>query len=172
MLGDTEQTLRPLCHESLESEANFGSGRLLFLRDRFVKESRDVPAEIASVRALAATFNNTLTSTLWRYVESVHPGRLVMGAITCHPHRRKRPADFNPNDPCRYFIRSPAFALKFSSVTEVEVFEAIASYCGAQRGGPLGAAEFPIVDDNGDRHPFVFETFFNGHDALTIAVRK
>jgi hypothetical protein len=170
MLGDTDQTLKPLCHDLLEGEANFGAGRLLFLRERFVAEVRDLPVEMGSVRGLAKTFGNTLTSTLWRFVESVHPGNLVLGAITCHPHPRFRPSDFDPSDPCRYFVRSLAFAQKFSKIAEPEVFGAIESYCQPRKGGPLGAAEMPILDDNGDRHTFHFETFYNGYEGLTIAV--
>jgi len=172
MLGDTEQTLRPLCHEQLEGEANFGAGRLLFLRERFGIEARDMPLDITSVQKLGRTFGNTLTSTLWRLVESVHAEKLVFGAITCHPHPLHRPADFDPADPCRYFVRSPTFAQQFSCVSEIEVFDAIASYCQARRGGPLGGAQMPIVDDNGDRHEFIFETFFNHYEALTIASRR
>ena len=168
MLGDTDQTLRPSCHEHLEAEANYGAGQLLFLRNRFIAQARDLPTSLATVRELSRNFKNTLTSTLWRLVESVPPSSIVFGAITCHPHRAYRPADFSPADPCRYFIRSPEFAKQFSRVTESEVFDAIASYCKPRRGGPLGDAEIPIVDDNGQAHIFAFETFYNGYDALTL----
>ena len=43
MLGDTEQTLNPACHEHLESEANYGAGQLLFLGRRFIAEAADLP---------------------------------------------------------------------------------------------------------------------------------
>lgn len=168
MLGDTDHTLRPSCHEQLEAEANYGAGQLLFLRKRFVIQARDLPVSLATVRKLSGDFKNTMTSTLWRLIESVHPDSLVFGAITCHPHPAHRPADFDPGNPCRYFIRSPAFAKKFSQVTEQEVFEAIASYCAPKRGGPLGSADMPVVDDNGQEHIFSFETFYNTHDALTL----
>lgn len=171
MLGDTDQTLRPLCHEHLEAEANYGAGQLLFLRGRFVAEARDLPVALDTVRQLAKGFGNTMTSTLWRFVESVHADRLVFGAVTVHPHRSFRPSDFDPANPCRYFIRSPAFVQQFSRVTEREIFEAIESYCAARRGGPLGDAEIPIVDDLEGQHLFSFETFYNRHDALTLAVQ-
>jgi len=170
MLGDTEQTLNPACHEHLESEANYGAGQLLFLRRRFIAEASDLPPTIESVRQLSSAFGNTMTSTLWRFVESVHPDRLMFAAVTVHPHPHYRPVGFDEADPCRYFIRSPAFALQFSRVTEDNVFEAIQSYCAPRRGGPLGQAEIPIVDDSGEAHIFSFETFFNRHDALTLAV--
>lgn len=170
MLGDTDQTLSPGCHEHLEAEANYGAGQLLFLRKRFVTQARDMPVELATVKALGKDFTNTMSSTLWRFVESVYPDRLLFAAITAHPHRTRRPADFDLLNPCRYFIRSPAFAQRYSRLTEVEVFVAIESYCAARSGGPLGSAEIPIVDDNGDAHIFLFDTFFNRYDALTLAV--
>jgi hypothetical protein len=108
-----------------------------------------------------------MTSTLWRLVESVHVDLLLFAAVTVHPHPRYFRGGFEETDPCRYFIRSPAFARRFSQVTEDNVFEAIQSYCAPRRGGPLGEAEIPIVDDANDVHIFSFETFFNTHDALT-----
>ena len=51
---------------------------------------------------------------------------------------------------------------------EAGLFAAIAGYCGAQRGGPLGEDVLLLTDDNGDRHRFYFETFFNRYDALTL----
>jgi|ERR1035437_3817968 len=59
---------------------------------------------------------------------------------------------------------------------EIDLFRAIASYCGAQSGGPLGAANLVLTDDNGDEHLFAFETFFTRHrppspgKALTLGI--
>jgi hypothetical protein len=39
MHGDNRHTLTAACHEQAEAEANYGAGRLLFLRDRFVEEA-------------------------------------------------------------------------------------------------------------------------------------
>lgn len=168
MLGDTDQTLSPACHEHLESEANYGAGQLLFLRKQFANQAADLPFTIASVTALAKIFNNTITSTMWRMVETAHNGRCVFGVVSCHPHPRFRPNTFNPENPCRYFIRSPLFAAQFSGVTEKDIFEALESYCAPRSGGPLGEIEMPIVDDNGQAQIFQFETFFNRHEALTL----
>lgn len=41
-------------------------------------------------------------------------------------------------------------------------------YCGFRARGPLGKAEVVLGDGNGAEHVFVFETFYNGHDALTL----
>jgi hypothetical protein len=62
----------------------------------------------------------------------------MVGLITCHPHIHKRPQDFDSENPCKHFIQSPAFARQFGKITEKEIFNAIANYCGAQRGGMLG----------------------------------
>jgi Zn-dependent peptidase ImmA (M78 family) len=168
MLGDTEQTLSPVCHDHLEGEANYGAGQLLFMRSRFVTQARDMPLAIDTVQTLSKTFGNTLTSTLWRLIETVHAQTCAFGAVTCHPHPSRRPANFNPADPCRYFIRSPKFAREFAHVGEVEVFTSIASYCAPRRGGPLGDAEIVMVDSNGQPHDFTFHTFYNGYEALTL----
>jgi len=170
MLGDTEQTLTPTCHEMLEGEANYGAGQLLFLRDRFVEEARSSPISLNAVKALKERFGNTMTTTLWRYVESVFPDRAMVGVVSVHPHVRMRPKNFNPLDPCRYFIRSGAFAARFPEVSEIEIFAILASYCAPRRGGPLGSGEFTLTDANGEVQLFSAETFFNKYDALTLAV--
>jgi hypothetical protein len=172
MLGDTAQTLTPACHEMLEGEANYGAGQLLFLRNRFIEEARASAVSFATVQELKKRFGNTMTTTLWRYVESVFPDRSMFGVVSVHPHPEHRPDDFNPLDPCRYYIRSQAFATQFPHVTEIEVFGILASYCAPRNGGPLGAHEFTLTDRNGDVQLFTSETFFNRYDALTLAVHS
>ena len=81
MHGDNKHTLLPECQEQVEAEANYGAGRLLFLRDRFVIEARDLPIAINSVQSLHRGFGNTLSSTLWRFVESVGVDRPMIGII-------------------------------------------------------------------------------------------
>ena len=175
MHGDNRHTLLSNCQEEVEAEANFGAGRLLFLRDRFDKQALDLPISLNSVKSLKRDFGNTLSSTLWRFVETVGASRPMVGMISCHPHRSRRAADFNPLSPSRHCIQSPAFATKFSKLTECELFTAIASYCSAQRGGPIGDATLVLTDDNGDEHDFHFETFFiryqgTAGEALTLGV--
>ena len=168
MHGDNKQTLSQGCHEEIEAEANFGAGRLLFLRDRFTVEARDLPLTLASIQKLHGDFGNTLSSTLWRFVETVGIERPIVGVISCHPHAARRPADFDPTQPCRHCIQSPAFALRFSQLTEVELFRAIGSYCSPKNGGPIGTAELILTDDNGDEHLFAFESFFIRYKAPGI----
>lgn len=170
MHGDNEHTLSKGCMEHIETEANFAAGRLLFLQNRFVDEARSSALTIDSVLKLRDAYGNTLSSTLWRFVESVGETTPTVAMITCHPHVSRRPVDFNNMTPCRHFIQSTAFQSRFSKLTEWAIFQAVASYCGAQRGGTLGEADLILVDDYGVKHRFHFETFFNRYDALTLGV--
>lgn len=170
MLGDNRLTLSQYCQEEVEAEANFAAGRLLFLRDRFSDEANSLEPSIATIRELKETFGNTLSTTLYRFVESVGDNLPIVGMITCHPHPSRRSDTFDPLDPCRHFIRSPAFVRQFGKISEADLFTAVAGYCGAQRGGPLGEDEVLLTDDDENRHCFYFETFFNRYDALTLGI--
>ncbi|MFZ1827438.1 MAG: ImmA/IrrE family metallo-endopeptidase [Candidatus Competibacteraceae bacterium] len=170
MLGDNSQTLSQDCHDQIEAEANFAAGRLLFLRDRFVNEVRSMEPTLESVRKLQGNFGNTMSTTLYRFVETAGIDKPIVGLITDHPHVARRPENFNCGKPCRHFIQSPAFAKRFSKLPESDLFEAVVGYCGSQNGGPLGNNELILADDNGDQHRFYFETFFNRYDALTLGV--
>jgi len=91
----------------------------------------------------------------------------MVGLVSGHPHRFKRKPGFDPTQPYRHCIQSPAFARRFGALTEVELFTRVVSYCGAQRGRSLGEAEIELQDADGVGHIFQFETVFNGHEALT-----
>ena len=52
MLGDDRITLNLACHEQIEAEANFGSGRLLFLQEQFESAARDSKCCMEEIRAL------------------------------------------------------------------------------------------------------------------------
>ncbi len=160
MHGDNRHTLTSACQEEVEAEANYGTGRLLFLRDRFTMEVNDLPLSIESILGVKKSFGNTISSTLWRFVETVGATRPMVGMITGHPHASRRSANHDAKNPCRHCIQSAAFATRFSRLTEIEMFSAVSSYCGAQTGGPLGERELILTDDNGDEHEFLFETFF------------
>jgi hypothetical protein len=168
LFGDSKDTLNPACYEQLECEANYASGKLLFLMDRFAEEARDHPLDIKSVHSLAKGYGNTKTSTLWRFIEEAHQDQPLLGVISEHPHRLS--SDFDHLNPCKYFIRSPRFEKEFDNTTEAEVFEIIGSYCRYSRGGPLGESEAVLNDINGDKHLFRFMSFSNTHDVLTLAV--
>lgn len=168
MLGDTEQTLTPSCHAIMEAEANFAAGQLLFLSDRFAAEAGSSTPSLALVKSLSKSFGNTMTSTLWRFVEQAHGGRPIVALVTGHPHPTRRKFDFDAASPCRYCVESPPFRDRFGALREVDLFTAIVGYCGSQRGGSLGSSEVLLRDLNGEPHSFAFETFFNSHEALTL----
>ena len=168
MLGDNSLTLHPICPEEVEAEANFAAGRLLFLRERFTEEARSLEPSIEAIQTLRSKFGNTLSTTLYRVVESYGADRPLVGVISGHPHVSRRADEFDPSKPCRHFIQSPAFRRYFGKISDIQLFAAIAGYCGAQGGGPLGGDILLLIDDNGERHSFYFETFFNRYDALTL----
>lgn len=163
--GDNHRTLKLACHHAIEAEANYAAGRVLFLQDRFKRELFDSPVDMAAVKRLHKTFGNTITTTLWRAVE--HLDVPALGVVSAHPHYP--PDSFDWTSPCRYFVRSPPFAAQFSNVTEPAVFAMITSYCSRRKGGPLGESEIVVTDDAGEAHVFVFESFSNTHETLTLA---
>ncbi len=167
LFGDSKNELNPTCLETLEAEANFGAGQLLFLRDRFKAEALDISMNLKNIKALAKRFGNTITCTLWRYVEQMGEELPMVGLVTCHPQRL--PEDHNPEAPCKYFIASPAFHRRFQSISELQMFEALSSYCSFSNRGPLGSEEICLMDDNGDEQILYFETFSNGYEVLTLA---
>lgn len=169
--GDNRHTLSPECRRRIESEANFAAARLLFLGDRFGEEARSREPSIDTVLVLQRLFGNSITTTLYRLVESAARGRPIVGLITRYPSTES--ADDNHELATRreHFVRSPAFARHFKGVREDELFKHIATYCKQDYwGGPLGESELVLADDNGVRHRFRFETFFNHYDALTLGV--
>ncbi len=168
MFGDNKQTLTPACHEQIENEANFAAGQLLFLQQAFVREARDLTAGIHAIKTLKTRYGNTITTTLWRYVEqSEEP---MIGGISHHPCRL--PVGFDFINPFRYFVGSRNFQKKFSRVRMSEIFAQIQSYCSNRRGGPLGAEDILLKDDTGTNHIFHFETFYNQYEALTLGVYR
>jgi Zn-dependent peptidase ImmA (M78 family) len=160
LLGDTKETLSPGCHEQLESEANYGAGRLLFPHRAMLDVARSSAPSIAHIKAIADHFGNTITSALWRYVESC--SEPCLGVIGAHPHHL---AD---EEPISYFIRSPRFEAEFGDVTEAFVFEMLRSYCSYKRAGPLGFTDLTIDDAHGVPHVFRAETFSNSYQLLTL----
>jgi hypothetical protein len=166
MLGDQEQTLTPGCHVDIEAEANYAAGQLLFLQSQFRTAANDSAPGLAAVRALKGTFGNTYTTTFWRYIEDSHKEVPMIGLIGQHPHFPKdigQPA-------LRHVIESPAFKSMFDSLANENLLRALRSYCQYKRSGPLGAGEVNITDKRGDTHVFLFETFSNTYDCLTIGI--
>jgi hypothetical protein len=164
MMGDDRNTLTPGCHAQVEAEANYAAGQMLFLQERFLHEVRAREVGVQTILDMKKLFGNTITTTLWKFVEQA--GECLVGAISVHPHRP--PSEFDPENPFRYFVRSPSFLQRFPNVTECALFPEIKRYCRNSRGGSLGESEVVLADANGNRHVFHFHTFFNTYDALTL----
>lgn len=166
MHGDHKRTLSVACEEHLEAEANYAAGRLLFLRDRFDERLRDGPVDFGSVKGLSKEFENTMTSTLWRIVETMKIP--VFGLVSEHP----KTASARPGThPVRYFLRSPEFEGQFPTVTHIELFDGVKQITWGNRG-PIGAGELVLTDIAGIAHVFFVEVFFNGYDALTLGTYR
>lgn len=159
LFGDNETTLSQGCHEQIEAEANFGTGRLLTLHDRFVEQVSGTTLTLADIAILAKQYGNTWTSTLWRVVETLDiPAFAVVGS---HPKRRGSP------EPCRYFIRSRRFESEYNAVSEADAVAAIRTYCGFSTKGPLGSGEVVIPNGRGESTTFLLESFATKYDVLT-----
>ena len=164
MLGDDEITPTASVHDKLEAEANFAAGALLFLGDRFISECRDCAPSIETVQSLKKRYGNTLTTTLWRMIEHAGDDNPIIGLIGQHPN------DFHNDKPdFRHMIPSPAFARMFEMPGIERMKSEIRLYCFKRRG-PLGAGNVVLNAQDGSRHEFRFETFWNGYDALTLGV--
>ncbi|MGO9269268.1 MAG: ImmA/IrrE family metallo-endopeptidase [Terriglobia bacterium] len=164
MHGDTIHSLSPACHEQIEAEANYGAGRLLFLQERFDKIAKGLQISFDLVKAINRDFQNTMTSTLWRLVETTDIPAL--GVVSQHP--RRTDDNFDPKNPCRYFIRSKQFEERFSAISELEIFALMRRHCSYQRGGPIGSAELVLSDDRGEEHLFHFEAFHIRYETLAV----
>jgi hypothetical protein len=164
MMGDTEYSLTPDCHEQVEAEANYGAGRLLFLQGLFDEFVRSSKPSFDLVQDSKKHFGNTLTTSFWRLVETLDIPAL--GVVGRHPHHDRHEID--AHEPFRYFIRSRKFLEQFLSTTDTDVFTMVKSYCSWKKRGPLGQKELILTDENGDEHVFLFETFSNSYDIFTL----
>lgn len=166
LFGDSEEELKLNCLAILEGEANYGAGQLLFLGERFAREANESSLTLKNVQELAKRFGNTITSTLWRAVEESHSGLPTVGVVSL-PRNWTIPVGMDWHERIHYCVESPAFKQRFST-SEVELLVSIDSYCRSRRGGPLGQAEVVLRDVNGCQHAFLFESFGNGYEVLSL----
>lgn len=166
LFGDTKFTLSPECHLKLEAEANYTAGQLLFLGDKFKNEALDTQMGFGAVKQLQGRYKNTMTTTMWRFIEQRGHQQPIVGLISCHPHPSKRLE--SKEAPFRHFIQSPAFASRFSKVSGHDLFHQVADYCTPKTKWLIGDGEVELEDDNGDAHRFQFQTLWNHYEALTI----
>lgn len=159
--GDVKRTLSLACEQRIEAEANYAAGRMLFLQELFVERLCGSPVSFARVRELSSAFGNTMTSTLWRIVESV--AEPAFGLVSQHP--RHPVTDGVP--PIRYFVRSKLFESQFKHLTSGHIFSKLGTFCFGNRG-PIGSADVIFTDSNRVDHVFFVEAFYNHHDTLTL----
>lgn len=165
MLGDHEQSLTPGCHAQIEAEANFAAGQLLFLQSRFRSAANDSAPRLDAIRSLKGSFGNTYTTTFWRFIEDSHKDVPMMGIIGSHPRYPKKKME----PLLRHVVESPAYRSMFESLPDDRLRTEILTYCQYRKAGPLGSSEVSIVDRRGDPHIFLFESFSNTYDCLTLA---
>lgn len=171
LLGDNESTLSPICHQTMEAEANYGGRQLIFLGGRFRQEAQDHDFNWKTIQHFKKTYGNTLTTTLWQMVCERNPEQPVFGLISKHPFH----ADICPkagHNNVAYFPRSHAFTKKFPNITEELAYEAVRCHAKPQRNGPVASGESIFCDNNGDQHVFEIFSFSNSYDLLTYGVYK
>lgn len=167
LLGDNAQTLDPTCHAVLESEANYGAGRLLFLNNRFAADARDVDLSFHSIELLKKRYGNSIVSTFWRIIEDRNPAHPVFGLVSIHPRYPQIGSHDGP-DPWRYFVRSEAFARQFSLIAPQDVFALVEAHASRRRAGPVFKTQDGITDDLGVEWEIELESFSTSHALLTL----
>lgn len=171
LLGDDELTLDPTCHATIEAEANFGAGKLLFLGGRFALEARDYHPEFRSITALKNRFGNTLTSTFWRFVEDRDPSSAAFGLISDHP---KHPHIGAREDGSRvhHFVTSTGFRLRFPAVSPMDAYELVRRNCSWKSRGPVVGGEDVLIDSAGNVVRFALDGFSNTYQVLTYGIAR
>lgn len=163
-LGDDRSTLTPSAKQQIEAEANYAAGRLLFMRDQFDERLLSSPIDCSRVRKLAKEFGNTISTTLWRTIETAP--RPAVGLISQHPRRHP-----NPDKPMvRYLITSLRFRDEFPHVGAEYIVRQLRENLDRSGNGPLGEFEMLLEDANGDEHIFRFEAFHNRYETLTLGL--
>jgi hypothetical protein len=140
----------------------------LFLQDPFREFASVSEPTFELIKAATKRYGNTMTSTLWRLVEALDIPAL--GIVGSHPRGGADPN--RPAQQCRYFIRSRAFMERFGTMTEDAACAVLRAHSSFKRGGPIANVDVTLVDDRGESQLFHLESFYNGHEALTIFTYK
>lgn len=167
ILGDTAETLDPDYHEMIEAEANYGASTLIFMKDHFIKEALDYSPSIQSIEMLKKRYQNSITSTFRRYIEN-YKVKPIAGVVSTPVWQEPYKTSV---ERCRYYIKSPEYASKFSNISLEELMSIIDDEMPQRIGGPLGKINKSLLDIYGNLHEFGFESFFNRYDILTLIVK-
>lgn len=169
LFGDDELTLDPACHAIVEAEANYAASRLLFLQDRFRDEARSIPFTFASIQKMAKRYGNTIASTLWRFVQDVHPTRPAFGMVSKHPHHPDAiPSGTNEN--WRHFITSEEYNKRFKNLDASKIYLQLSQRAKRNLRGPVVDAMCEFSDTNGKICEFRVESFSTGYALLTYGL--
>lgn len=171
LLGDNSLTLDPTCHATIEAEANYGAGRLLFLADMFDTEAKEFRPIFESIKALSKKYQNSLVSTMWRLIEAQDLSRDVFGMISAHPHFPEVGAHDGP-DAWRYFVPSPGFRIRYANIRAETIYRMIQEHCSYRKRGPLFSVAHPLSDANGQTREFEVECFSTTYAVLTLGIAR
>ena len=171
LLGDNESTLSPMCHHTMEAEANYGARRLIFMGERFQREAKDVTLDWKSIQAMKTRYGNTLTTAVWQMVCERFPDHPVFGLISRHPIHRDIGGASDGSD-VEHMMASNGFHARFGNFTPSEAFNALRTYISGKRRGPVGEGSYHIADVNGESCEFEMLSFCNGYSVLTIGTFK
>lgn len=169
LLGDDELTLDPTCHATIEAEANFGAGRLIFLGDQFHAEARDCAPNFESIKTLKHRYGNTLTSTFWRFVEDRDPEIAAFGLISQHPHHSDIGRGSN-GEVIHRFVRSEGFCARFPNIEAADVYTLVERNASRSRGGPVVNGIDVLFDSDGSPKKFALDGFSNTYQVLTYGI--
>ena len=151
----------------IEAEANYGAGQLLFLLDRFSKEAKDLDYSWTSIRTLADRYRNTLTTTLWHFVEEKDPKTPAVGLISLHPRHPAMRGSIHDGKEWKYFICSAAFKHQFPHTGGDDIYGIVEGYATFSKGGPgVGKSTAVLHDASNQLWEFRFESFCNTHAPL------
>lgn len=168
LLGDTTQTLSKGCHEQIEAEANHGAGSLLFMGEHFTRSANDCLPTFNNIISLSRLYGNTITTTLWRYIERSHDNLNMFGIISDHPHN---PTDTPPTlTPCQHFIQSRSFAAQFADADVVSIFRQVTKCCSHKTRQIIGEGIIQIPNIDGQLFNFNIVIFSNTYQTLTLGV--
>jgi len=164
--GDTAQTLDPDWHQQLEAEANCGASALMFCGPVFTEESRDTKPDWGALEGLKKRYDNSYSTTLRRYVR--FGPEIPMAMLASTPAWKDQPSDQETR--CRHFVVSPSFAKMFTEITPGRLRRHVDANATKRRGGIVADFTLPLKDDNGRRHEFRAESFFNWYYLQTLFV--
>ena len=166
--GDNQFTLNPQCDATIEAEANYGGGRLIFLGNRFTEEVRASDLNFKNIKRHAAEYSNSIQSTLWRSVEEQAPDQAVFGMVSIHPRHPEIGAKDYAKEP--RFIRSKRFQQQFSNISPEEAYALLEKHARWSKVGPIVDAEDTLIDVDGNTFEFRIEAFSTKHALLTFGV--